>query len=55
MDPLTQILAIIQTIAETYKIWLEALPPEKRAEVAAAQADDLKQWREFFKVFKPHP
>lgn len=53
MDPLTQILAIIQTIAETYKIWLEALPPDKRAQVAAQQADDLKAWRDFFLLFKP--
>lgn len=53
MDPFTQILAIIQTICETYKLWLESLPPDKRAQVAAAQADDLKAWREFFQVFRP--
>ena len=54
MDPVTQILAIIQTICEIYKLWLESLPPEKRAEVAAQQADDMKAWRDFFdKIFKP--
>ena len=53
MDPLTQILAIIRTICETYKLWLESLPPEKRAEVAAQQAEDLKRWREFLDLLRP--
>ena len=46
MELATQILAIIQTLAHIYEMELEALPPDKRAEVASIRADDLKRWHD---------
>lgn len=54
MDPLTQILAIIRTICEIHKLWLESLPEPERAAIAKAQAEDLLKWREFLDHFRPH-
>ena len=53
MDPLTQILAIIRAICETYKLWLESLPEAERAAIAKMQAEDLIRWREFFDKLVP--
>lgn len=60
MDPYTQlvdkILTIIVTLIERDKLILEALPEDKRADVALAQYADQKAWRDFwqdlFKIFK---
>jgi hypothetical protein len=61
MDPYTQvldkILTIIVTLLERDKAMLAALPENKRAEMALAQYEDWKGWRDFwvniFSVFKP--
>ena len=63
MDPYSQIvdkiLTIIVTLLARDKAMLDALPADKRAEMALAQYEDWKGWRDFwvniFSVFKPKP
>ncbi len=52
MDPyLSSILAIIQTALEIYKLELDALPPEQRAERAKQQWQDAKDFRAWLQTF----
>ena len=63
MDPYTQVLDKILTIIEMLlkrdEAMLSSLPAEKRTEMALAQYEDWKGWRDFwihiFSVFKPKP
>jgi hypothetical protein len=56
MDPLqvaALVCQIILNIQERDKAILESLPPEKRAEMALAQYEDWKRWRDFLALFHP--
>ncbi len=53
MEPyLSAILAIIQTALDIYKLELEALPQEQRAERAKQQWQDAKDFRAWLQTFK---
>lgn len=48
MDPITAALTLANTIAEIWKLHLEALPLAQRAELATMAHEDLKAWRMIF-------
>lgn len=45
--------AIIQLLLEIVKIAMEGQPPEVKAELWRLYLEDLKEWRAFWKQFKP--
>lgn len=56
MDPLqvaALVCQIILNIQERDKLILAALPEDKRAEMALAQYEDWKHWRDFLALFHP--
>jgi hypothetical protein len=53
MDPLTEALALVGTIAKFYLLLAESATPAARADLATMWVEDMKFWREILHKLVP--